>query len=195
MLLHLVRHGRPAVEPGLPAATWRLHDDAAPAVQIMRDCEAVPAAAHCWSSPEPKALETAELLYPPGVHLDKCLREAERAARWLSADEFADAVRRSFETPDVPALPGWEPLESTRQRVVPAVLRILDLARAESNDLDVVLVGHGTAWTLLVSELTGAPPDLESWAAMTMPDHCSVNIGPGNAVVSSAWGQWRNVSQ
>ena len=28
---------------------------------------------------------------------------------------------------------------------------------------NVVLVGHGTAWTLLVSELTGRPPDLTAW--------------------------------
>jgi broad specificity phosphatase PhoE len=35
---------------------------------------------------------------------------------------------------------------------------------------DVVLVGHGTAWTLLVSELSGEPPDLERWARLAMPD-------------------------
>jgi hypothetical protein len=34
----------------------------------------------------------------------------------------------------------------------------------------VVLVGHGTAWTLLASELTGRPPDLARWAALRLPD-------------------------
>jgi hypothetical protein len=33
-----------------------------------------------------------------------------------------------------------------------------------------VLVGHGTAWTVLVAELTGAEPDLARWRAMAMPD-------------------------
>ena len=38
-----------------------------------------------------------------------------------------------------------------------AVRRVLDVHAGE----DVVLVGHGTAWTVLVAELTGAAPDLE----------------------------------
>ena len=33
-----------------------------------------------------------------------------------------------------------------------------------------MLVGHGTAWTLLVSELSGTAPDLEAWAMLRMPD-------------------------
>lgn len=35
---------------------------------------------------------------------------------------------------------------------------------------DLVLVGHGTAWTLLLAELTGSAPDLDAWAALRMPD-------------------------
>jgi hypothetical protein len=34
----------------------------------------------------------------------------------------------------------------------------------------VVLVGHGTAGTLLAAELTGVEPDLDRWRAMSMPD-------------------------
>jgi len=33
-----------------------------------------------------------------------------------------------------------------------------------------VLVGHGTAWTLVAADLTGAAPDLDAWAALRMPD-------------------------
>lgn len=33
-----------------------------------------------------------------------------------------------------------------------------------------MLVGHGTAWTLLAAVLTGTDPDLEKWQALTMPD-------------------------
>lgn len=49
---------------------------------------------------------------------------------------------------------------------MPAVRRILV---AHPGD-DVVLVGHGTAWTVLVAALTGRPPDLDAWAALRMPD-------------------------
>ena len=75
-------------------------------------------------------------------------------------------VRRVFTEPDVPALPGWEPLTATRERLVPAVRTILDAHPGE----DVVLAGHGTAWTLLRAELTGGPPNLGAWHALQMPD-------------------------
>ena len=81
-------------------------------------------------------------------------------------DDFAGTVRRAFDDPDVPAYDGWEPLAECRARVVPAVRRVLDVHTGE----DVVLVGHGTAWTVLVAELTGTAPDLDRWASLTLPD-------------------------
>ena len=51
-------------------------------------------------------------------------------------------------------------------RLLPAVRRILDV----HGDDDVVLVGHGTAWALLVAELTGQEPDLDRWRSLGMPD-------------------------
>ena len=68
--------------------------------------------------------------------------------------------------PDTSAYAGWEPLARCRDRVTRAVRGIL---AAHSTD-NVVLVGHGTAWTLLVSELTGQPPDLTAWRNLRMPD-------------------------
>jgi broad specificity phosphatase PhoE len=75
-------------------------------------------------------------------------------------------VRRAFADPSVPAHEGWEPLDDCRDRVVPAVRRILDV----HGDDDVVLVGHGTAWTVLVAELTGREADLARWESLAMPD-------------------------
>ncbi|MEC9052844.1 MAG: histidine phosphatase family protein, partial [Actinomycetota bacterium] len=92
------------------------------------------------------------------------LREHERAAGWL--EDFEDRVRAAFADPTLPAAPGWEPLEACRERVVPAVRRLLDVHA----DQDLVLVGHGTAWTVLVAALSDAPPDLARWADSTTPD-------------------------
>jgi broad specificity phosphatase PhoE len=58
------------------------------------------------------------------------------------------------------------PLAQTRRRVVRTVREIV--ARPGNDDL--VLVGHATAWTCLVSALTGDPPDLDAWAHLGMPD-------------------------
>lgn len=71
----------------------------------------------------------------------------------------------------MPAVAGWEPLTTCRQRVVPAVRRVLGV----HGDDDVVLVGHGTAWTLVVADLTGQPPDLDRWQSLAMPDVLTVN--------------------
>ena len=79
-------------------------------------------------------------------------------------------VRRAFAAPDVPAHEGWEPLAATRDRVVAVVHGLLDAHPGE----DLVLVGHGTAWTLVAAELTGGPPDLERWSRLGMPDVISI---------------------
>jgi broad specificity phosphatase PhoE len=75
-------------------------------------------------------------------------------------------VRRAFAQPGVPAYQGWEPLAGCRERTARAV----DGIRAAHSEDEVVLVGHGTAWTVLASELTGEPPDLDRRAALQMPD-------------------------
>jgi broad specificity phosphatase PhoE len=70
-------------------------------------------------------------------------------------------------------VPEWEPLADLEARLVPAVREILARHPAD----DVVLVGHGTAWTVLRAALTGEPPDLDAWAALRMPDVWQVPRG------------------
>lgn len=166
MTLHLVRHGRPVITPGTPAAEWHLDPAAYDDVWALRD--RLPARAVWFTSPEPKAVQTAQLLTDGDVGVLPDLREHERSGEWV--EDFAGAVRRAFEHPDRPALDGWEPLEACRERVVAAVRRVLDVHAGEH----VVLVGHGTAWTLVAADLTGEPPDLERWAALAMPDLITV---------------------
>ena len=164
MTLHLVRHGRPAMTRGVPAAEWDLDAGAYDDVWALRASGRLPARAAWFTSPEPKAVQTAQLLTDAQVGVLPQLREHERTGEWL--EDFTDAVRRAFAHPEAIAVPGWEPLSVCRDRVVPAVRRVLDV----HGDDDVVLVGHGTAWTVVVAELTGRPPDLERWAALAMPD-------------------------
>jgi broad specificity phosphatase PhoE len=161
--LHLVRHGRPLVDPTLPPAEWVLDPDAEADVVALR--ERLPRAASWFSSPEPKALATARLL-TDDVTVEPALAEHRREATvWLEDAEWRDLVARAFASPDESVHQGWEPLASTRDRLLPVVRRIL-----AEHDGHVVLVGHGTAWTLLRAELTGAPPDLDAWARLRMPD-------------------------
>jgi broad specificity phosphatase PhoE len=160
--LFLVRHGRPVVDRDRPAAEWPLDPAGYDDVWALRD--RLPAGAAFYSSPEPKALQTAQLLTDGDVGVVDGLREHRRGAGWVV--DFDDAVRRAFAEPDLPAVDGWEPLAGCWDRVTAAVTPLLAAHGTE----DVVLVGHGTAWTALVASLTGSAPDLERWAALGMPD-------------------------
>lgn len=165
--LHLVRHGLSAVDTDLPAHRWQLDPAGFDAIEELRSSGRMPAAARWFSSPEPKATGTARRLTDAHVQVVDQLREHERGVTpWIGRTEFLDLVSRAFDDAQNPAHDGWEPLSATRDRVVPAVRQIL----ADHPDDEIVLVGHGTAWTLLKAELTGEPPDLAAWAALEMPD-------------------------
>ena len=168
MTLYLVRHGLSAPAPGTPAAEWDLDPSGYDDVWALRSSGRLPGRAAWFTSPEPKAVQTAQLLTDTEVGVLPDLREHERTGEWI--EDFSAAVRRAFERPDEPAVDGWEPLDACRERVVPAVRRVLEV----HGDEDVVLVGHGTAWTVVVAELTGQPPDLERWSALAMPDVMTV---------------------
>lgn len=161
-MLSLVRHGRPIQVRGVAAEHWDLDPAGFDDVWALRD--RLPAGAVWYCSPEPKAQQTAQLLTDGDVGVVEGLREHVRGPAWV--EDFEAAVARAFAEPSAPAYEGWEPLEECRTRVAKAVSGILS---AHGSD-DVVLVGHGTAWTVLASDLTGEPPDLVRWRTLGMPD-------------------------
>jgi broad specificity phosphatase PhoE len=170
-MLHLVRHGRSLRVPGRPPHAWELDPAGFDDVWALRESGRLPRGAVWFSSPEPKATGTAQLLTEAEVGVVEGLREHVRdTADWI--EDFPAVVERAFAAPEVPAYAGWEPLALCRDRVTRAATGIL----AAHPDDDVVLVGHGTAWTLLASELTGRPPDLDRWAALRMPDLITLDV-------------------
>ncbi|MGC4109095.1 MAG: histidine phosphatase family protein [Nocardioides sp.] len=172
--VYLVRHGRPLVDPAVLPHLWQLDPEHVADVVALRS--ELPGSARWYSSPEPKARPTARLLTDDPVRIVPGLREHERRGEWEM--DFQETVRRAFEHPEAPAHPGWEPLAETRERVVSAVRGIL---RRESGR-DVVLVGHGTAWTLAYAALRDEQPDLSWWSGLAMPDARAVDVqsrGPG----------------
>ena len=182
--LYLVRHGRPRIDPARPANEWPLADASDPGLTQLREAQVLPVSARWVSSPEPKAHGTATLLRGTGVDVCADLVEQKRGDRWLDDQaRFVDTVRRAVLSPTVPAEAGWEPVAVTSQRVVGAVRTLVQTTVG-----DLVLVGHGTAWTLLVAELTGADPDLAAWRGMRMPDVCILDLGRSEVTVKRAWG-------
>ncbi|MBZ5737019.1 histidine phosphatase family protein [Nocardioides mangrovi] len=170
-MLYLVRHGRPLVEEGLLPAAWELDPAGFDDVWALRESGRLPTRALWFTSPEPKAIATAQLLTEADVGVVDALREQVRdTADWIS--DLPAVVRRALAEPGLSAHPGWEPIEVTRTRVVGAVRTLL----AEHRGSDLVLVGHGTAWTVLVADLTGTAPDLDRWRTLAMPDVIEVDV-------------------
>jgi broad specificity phosphatase PhoE len=171
LTLFLVRHGRPLIDRARPAHEWELDPAAYDDVWALRSSGRLPAQAAWFSSPEPKALTTAELLTDGDVGVVDGLREHVRdSSEWIQ--DFDDAVRRALAVPGAVAVPGWEPIATCRDRVVRAVDGILSTYAGA----DVVLVGHGTAWTVLAATLTRTEPDLDRWRSLAMPDLVTLEI-------------------
>lgn len=187
MALHLVRHGHAHAQPGVAASSWLLSAAAIEPIAALRSSGILPDHAAWFVSPEPKAIQTADLLGPEGYEVIEDLREHERSALWL--DDFEDRVVTALLQPDLPAVLGWEPTAVTRRRVVDAV-RSITVRTMLRGFNDVVLVGHGTAWTLLVAALTDTAPDIDAWRAMAAPDHCVLD----EAAVLVPWSQNRSPS-
>ncbi len=183
MTLYLVRHGRSLPRSGVPAHEWELDPAGYDDIWALRESGRLPDRAAWFTSPEPKAIGTAQLLTDGEVGVVLDLREHVRdSTDWL--EEFEEAVERAFAEPERPAHDGWEPLAACRERVVRAVEPIL----AAHSDEDVVLVGHGTAWTALVAELTGERADLERWRKLGMPDLIVVTTSPDGGPSAAAAG-------
>lgn len=175
MTLHLVRHGRPLVDRARPARAWDLDPAGYDDVWALRESGRLPDRATWCCSAEPKAVQTAQLLTDGEVGVVAGLGEHRRESTVWHAD-FAGVVRRAFASPTASAAPGWEPLADCRERVTTAVTALLE----EHPDTDLVLVGHGTAWTVLVAELTGASPDLDRWESLGLPDVITVEPAGGD---------------
>ncbi len=153
------------VESGRRPSEWGLDPAAYDDVWALRSSGRLPQRAGWFSSPEPKATETAQLLTDQQVGIIPGLREHVRdSTEWH--DDHEALVRQAFATPEVSVHPGWEPLADCRARVTDEVSTL----RAAYGSEDLVLIGHGTAWTVLAAVLTGAEPDLDRWAQLAMRD-------------------------
>ena len=96
-----------------------------------------------------------------------------QGAAWFTAPEPAAMSTAQLLTDadvgvleDLRAQGEQEPSTACRARVHRTVAAVLGV----HHDQDVVLVGHATAWTGLVADLTGVEPDPDRWATLAVPD-------------------------
>jgi len=149
-MLWLVRHAMVAPSADVPAPEWQLTAEGRADAEEL--AQSLPRVARVISSPEPKAVGTAEPIARAcgiAVEVDERLREVERPTG-LHTD-YQERVRSYL---GGEPLDGWEPREAARARVA-AALDGLD---------DAVAVSHGLAISLYLGD------DFDRWRALRFPD-------------------------
>ena len=178
----LIRHSVPVVDPDRPASEWALSPEG-----ISR-CEALaselerflPAA--IFSSPETKAMETAEQV---GLNLGiefsvrGELREHRRPATFLPQAEFHEKIRGFFASHD-DIVYGSESSNDVAERIEAEIRRAL----TEHPDGNILMVTHGTAMTSFTSRYTNADA-YSLWQSLDLPAYIAFRL-PSFDIVDSA---------
>ena len=151
-MLWFVRHAPVELQLDRPASTWELSEEGrADAEALARRLAPV---ARVLSSPEPKAVATAEpiaRLSHVAVETDARLREVERADNAPTYDAHRDAVRRYLAGEPVD---GWESRDDALARF-----------RAAVEGVDgAVVVTHGTVLSLFLGY------GFDEWNSIALPD-------------------------
>lgn len=177
--LILIRHAPTLPDYSRPAAEWELDPAGLPALDRLAGHPELAAVERFFTSPEPKARQTAERL-AAGRPIEEMpeLAELRRPAGYVK--EYAQMVTRAMLEPDRPVLPGWESAADCRQRVLAAMATIA----ISYPDRTVAVVSHGIALALFLAWLRGRQQaDPAEWQSMRMPDLAVATWKPRKVIV------------
>ena len=160
----LVRHAMPQIVEGVPSAQWKLSAAGAKAAAALAENFRDYDFARIVSSPEPKAIGTAEAMASQlglAVAIDDGLAEhSRRSIGYVSREEIDAGVARLFSIPDALVF-GDETAEQCFARFHAALER-------QSSTRDILAVTHGTILTVYLSRILEIDP-LPFWRALPTP--------------------------
>ena len=137
-----------------------------------------------WSSEEPKAVQTAEIVagaFGVPVRTADGLEEHHRdgVPYFPTQDEFEAAVEQLFEKPDQLVL-GTETAEQSLARFTAAIDKVIEAGQADN-----VVVTHGTVMTLYAAALAGVEPK-RLWRRLATPSFVVLGL-PDHATYAALW--------
>ena len=166
--LVLVKHSMPEIERDKPASAGKLGEVGRRRSELLaaRLSEFNPAV--IWSSTEPKAIETAQIVaseFSVPVEIADGLEEHHRDnVPFLSKEVFEEAVERFFRYPDRLVL-GTETARQAHNRFATAIDKVTDAGQADS-----IVVTHGTVMTLHVESVAGVQT-MDFWRRLGLPSY------------------------
>ncbi|WP_309570450.1 histidine phosphatase family protein [Deinococcus sp.] len=174
--LHLIKHGKPQIVPGVPAHEWELAEDALDGLDALIACLR-PLPQLVVSSFEPKAQATAAALaaalsvpHRPMHGLHEQLRYT--SPFHMNQADFEAEMRSFFEHP-AQIVSGEESADDARTRFGNAVHAVLAANPQEC----IAVVAHGTVISSLVAHANGIDP-WPLWRGLGLLDVVTVDV-PG----------------
>jgi len=171
----LAKHSQPVIDPTTSPTTWKLSTPGRRRALALAASLEGRGPSKVFSSPEPKALETAEIVATVlrlDVEVIDDLREHARPALPFAdtREAFERAIGDAFARPGE-TLFGGESVDLARVRFAAAVERLLTSPRAGTR----LLVTHGTVLAAFAAHVAGLDPaplwrrlDLPSWIALDL---------------------------
>ncbi len=184
-MILLAKHSQSAVDPATSPTTWVLSTAGRRRAVALAASVRLHTPTRVFSSPEPKARETAEIVAATlrvDVAVLDALREHERpslpfaTSREAFEREIADAFARPTEV-----VFGGESIEAARRRFQETVERIVATTTGETP----LVVTHGTVLATYVAGLTGHDP-FALWRGLDLPSWIALDVD-ARAIVDS----WR----
>ena len=172
--LVLVKHSMPDIDPDRPASAWGLSDIGRRRSETLASRLMDFAPEVIWSSREPKAVETADIVsgaFEVPVEVAAGLEERHRdnVPYLPSVDEFDNSIEQLFDNPDELVL-GTETARQALYRLTAAINDVIETGQKDS-----IVVTHGTVISLFVAKVAGVRP-ICLWRRLGVPSYVVLAI-------------------
>jgi len=172
--LIFVKHSLPEIVEDVPAREWNLSDVGRLRAQRLADELIRYHPDVIFSSPEPKAIQTAEIVaetFSLSFQQIEGLHEHDRSnAPFCTPEEFQKLVREFFVQPDTLVF-GAETAVQALSRFRQAVDGVLDLSENKTT----TIVSHGTVISLYTAWLTGCN-GYDLWQKLGLPSFVTLDV-------------------
>jgi broad specificity phosphatase PhoE len=172
--LILVKHSLPEIIESIPARDWDLSEEGRIRAQMLAGKLNPYRPIVIFSSIEPKAQQTAEIIGEKlGLDFQVLdgLHEHDRSqSPFYSRDEFQSLIQEFFEKPDMLVI-GSESANQAFARIHTSINSILKSQNGEN----IMVVSHGTVISLFISRLTGHNNYL-LWKELGLPSYAVLDV-------------------